>query len=158
MTCVRKIKRQILCSVLQLVCHAWWSNKHFLSFLSHLWPTWPDILFPKQLLHPHKIQSSNGEDHLCDMVGEDSNLLHLRRKWTHPFCSTGGWFSHLRSSIREENHHPLPSFLFFGGAQPVGGYPYSTSQPVRRLVKVNPVQHGRHAKFSGLTRQRDLLH
>ena len=107
MTFVSMIERQSLCSLLQLTLHHWWSNKHFLiPFLSHLWPTWPGLLSPVSLLHPHQIPSSNGEDALCSIVGEDSNLLGRRRKWTRPFRSTGGWCSDLRSSIREEQHHP----------------------------------------------------
>lgn len=106
------IKRQSLCSLLQLTHHPCWSNKDFLiSFLPHLWPTWPGLLSPKSLLHPHQIPSSNGEGAFCDTVGEDSNFLCRRRKWTHPFCSSGGWCSGLGEAPgRSMNTHL--NFLF----------------------------------------------
>lgn len=158
MTFIRMIKRQSLCSLLQLTHHPWWSTRHFLiSFLSQLWHTWPGLLSPKDLLHPHQILFSDGEDALWDVVGEDSNVLSQRGGPVPVIAHTDDALTLGAASGRSTITHLLHSF-FFSGTQSVGGYPRSTSQPAGRLVKVNPTQYGRAAKLSALIRQMDLLH
>lgn len=140
------IKRQSLCSLLQLTHHSCWSNKDFLiSFLPHLWPTWPELLSLKSLLHPYQIPSSNGEDAFCDTVGEIQ--VSSVREGSGPIPFVGLVDDALAFEKHLEGARTLTLIPFFSGTQSVGGCTHSTSQLVEDGW-ITELQNGRDWKGS----------